>query len=83
VNQPVFIFMLEKSFDINHDALGGSAPAAMQFVAKFPEQVILRHRNAPPPPIGAGLVQGGGISLLKKKVVSRAFFLGLGRDPGF
>ena len=28
---------------------------------KFPVSVMPRHRNAPPPPMGAGLAQGGAI----------------------
>jgi len=71
-------FTLEKSSDTNYDALGGTVPAAGHppvaivpyylyvIVGKFPVQLIPGHRNAPPPPTGAGLAQGRQSSLEKR-----------------
>jgi len=72
-----------KSFDINYDALLGSAPVAraspvaivpyylyttMQI---FSVPVIQTHRIVPPPPMGAGLAQGGIITMKRGFLQSR------------
>jgi hypothetical protein len=81
-------------FDSNYDALLGSAPARSwhplvvillyylyAIAGKFSVQVLPKHRNAPPPSMGAGLAQGGRSSLEKRISSEKKFYRNHGNLP--